>query len=112
MKKQGKLRNKLISLFILVAVVCSLASFLQTSQSLFNTKTYEQILEQYGFSQGDIASALLTLTDAHNELREMVNARTDEDFSQREEKLNASRAEYASYLELIHHSVNFRIENG
>ena len=111
MKKQGKLRNKLISLFILVAVVCSLASFLQTSQSIFNTGAYEEVLENYGFAQGDIARAMLSLTDTRTCLRDMLNARTDEDLNQREEKLKDARAQYAAHLEDIHHSVSYEAEN-
>ena len=109
-QKQKKLKNKLISLFILVAVVCSLASFLQTSQTIFNTRAYEDVLTQYGFAQGDIARAMLTLTDAHNCLRDMASTRTDEDLYQREQELTDERAAYATHLEAIHHSVNYDSE--
>lgn len=106
MKKQGKLRNKLMSLFIAVAVVCSLASFLQTSQSIFNTNAYEKALEQYGFAQGEIARAMLSLTDTRTCLRDMISARTDQDFQQRKKSLMDARDEYAVHLEQIHHSVS------
>ncbi len=106
MKKQGKLRNRLMSLFILVAVVCSLASFLQTSQSIFNTSAYEEVLEQYGFAQAEIARAMLSLTQTRSCLRDMISAKTDEDFRQREQNLTDARAEYALHLEQVHHSVS------
>ena len=110
MKKQGKLRNKLMSLFITVAVVCSLASFLQTSQSIFNTYAYEEVLEKYGFAQGEIARAMLSLTQTRTYLRDMISAKTDDDFRQREQNLADARAEYAVHLEQVHHSVAYDAE--
>ena len=95
-----------MSLFIAVAVVCSLASFLQTSQSIFNTNAYEKALEQYGFAQGEIARAMLSLTDTRTCLRDMISARTEQDFQQRKKNLMDARDEYAVHLEQIHHSVS------
>ena len=110
MKKQKKLRSKLITLFVLVVIVCSLASFLQTSQTIFNTSAYEEILANYGFAQGDIACSMLSLTDADNSLREMISARTDEYFDLCERDLLADRGEYSVHLENIHNSVQFDSE--
>ena len=100
MKKQGKIARKLISTFIVVALISGLASLIQAVQSASNADAYNVAMENYGYAQGYIGRSMMALTDTRSYLRDMISAKTDEDLAVREQKLTESRTRYNEHITL------------
>ena len=102
MKKKRTLRSKLAGAFLIVAIACSFASFLQTAQGMSNSRGYAAAIEDYGFSQGQIAHAMLALTDNRISLYNMING----NISENEQTLITSRAAYYEFADKVSASVS------
>ncbi len=102
MKKTRTLRSKLAGAFLVVAIACSFASFLQTAQSMSSNRGYADVIENYGFSQGQIAHAMLALTDNRISLFNMINGK----ISDNEQTLISSRATYTECMDKVSASVS------
>ena len=105
MKKQRKLKRKLIISFIIVALISSLASTIQTAQSVSNAEQFGVALNAYGFSQGHIAHSMLALAEGRGAVRDMASAKTGDALNRCEKIWQDSRAVYAESIALTNESI-------
>ena len=56
-----KIRKKIMTSFIVVIVLMSIGTTLGAITLFYTTRQYNAALENYGFSQGDIGKAMISL---------------------------------------------------
>ncbi|MEG1848013.1 MAG: methyl-accepting chemotaxis protein [Lachnospiraceae bacterium] len=71
--KNMKIGRKLITGFVLVAIIASISGIVSIFTSINSDTQYGKALVNYGFSQGDIGKAMLVLADNRRCVRDIVS---------------------------------------
>ena len=92
-KKDLKIRDRISRSFTQVTLILCVASVLSIIALFIMASRYENALQNYGFSQGDIGKAMTVLTDTRSAVRGAIGYETEEEIqklvTQYEEKKEA-----------------------
>lgn len=106
MIKNMKIGKRLMSCFILVAIVASISGVL----SIFITnglhKKFDTTLEDYGFVQGDVGRAMLALAENTRVIRDLITLTDEEDLANAKQKLENNKALYNQYADIVRESIS------
>ncbi|MEG2720378.1 MAG: methyl-accepting chemotaxis protein, partial [Oscillospiraceae bacterium] len=98
MLKNMKIGKRLIVVFIIVAVLSSVAGIVGMVLLNKSDKDYSEALVNTGFVQGDIGKAMIVLTDSLRQARDIVNSTKAENISKAEAALADDNEKFKTYM--------------
>lgn len=105
MMKNMKLKNKMVTIFLIVTLVSSLAGILGNLALKRQDRQYSDALINYGFAQGDIAKAMLISADNRRAVRDIVNYSREENIREAKQQLDENRKKYDTYVKDVEKSL-------
>ena len=99
--KSKTLSQRLITGFIVIALIGAFSSILQIRQSLDNSNDYSAAITNYGFSQGQVGRAMLALTQTRSYFQDMISSKDPSALTFQQEQIAQARASHDSYTNLV-----------
>jgi len=96
-----KLKKKLLTGFILVTILASVAGVVSTILLKVVDGMYSEALVDYGFSQGDIGKALICSTSINVAVHDVISYRDDNDKAKAKAVYDEQLAKMPEYIEKI-----------
>lgn len=97
--KNMKIGKKLTVSFIAVSILASIAGIISVFMISSIDKNYSEALVNYGFSQGDIGKALVTLANGKGYTHDIISFDDSTDIAEAKKSLEESETEYYSFVE-------------
>lgn len=101
MFKNLKIGRKLIISFIIAALIASLSGIVSMFVIRNTNVQYSDALVNYGFSQGDIGKALISITDSNRCVRDIIGFTDAQDIQTAQENLESNKQQYNEYVEAV-----------
>ncbi|MEG0804815.1 MAG: methyl-accepting chemotaxis protein [Lachnospiraceae bacterium] len=108
--KKLKMKKKLATAFLVVTIIASISGILSTGIIALIFTQSELVIGNYGFAQGDMGKALVTITDSRRTLRDMVNYQRPENRANAEEELSVIKDKFAKYQKDVEKSIKTKEE--
>ncbi len=109
MLKNMKLRTKLIIGFIVVSIISAASGIVANVMMNNITNQHHSVLVYYGFSQGDIGKAIITIADYDKQVRDVIGFKDTVAMKKALAKLEEDEQLYNTYAAEI--SANLWLEN-
>lgn len=78
--KKKNIKEKLISSFIIILIICNISSILGVTFLWKTNKDYKYTLDNYGFAQGDVGKLGIEIESTFSIIRDIITATEEEDF--------------------------------
>lgn len=105
MIKNMKIGKRLMMCFIIVAIVASISGILSIFITNSMNKKFANILNNYGFVQGDVGRAMLALAENTRLIRDIINMTDEDDIANAKQKLEANKALYEQNVATVKESI-------
>ena len=98
-KKDLKIRDRISRSFTQVTLILCVASVLSIIALFIMASRYENALQNYGFSQGDIGKAMTVLTDTRSAVRGAIGYETEEEIQKLVTQYEEKKEAFWKYME-------------
>ena len=98
MLKNMKIGKKLILTYILIAVIFSIGSIVSLKEMVDMNSTYREVIQNYGFAQGDIGLFNTEFNNSNEILRDILSSTDSKVQEAGLTQLTASNAKVDGYL--------------
>ena len=100
-----KIRERLSKSYLQVIFIASISAIVGIIALLVMTRTYNNALNNYGFSQGDIGKAMTAFSDARSEVRAAVGYMDEDIISDAKDTYYTRKDSFQQYLDDIESSM-------
>lgn len=101
MFKNLKIGTKLLISFIFISILASISGIVSMFVISNSNNQHEYALVNYGFSQGDIGKAMLTVSDNNRCVRDIIGFTNEQDINNAKAELSENLNNYATYVEQV-----------
>ena len=98
-KKELKVGTRVTRAFIQVAAIMCIGSILAIIALFMMASSYENGMQNYGFSQGDIGKAMTVLTDTRSAVRGAIGYETEEEINKLVTQYNEKKEAFYTYMQ-------------
>ena len=97
--KNLKINERLTKAFLQVTVIMAMAAVIGVMALFLMSGSYENILKNYGFSQGDIGKAMTALTDTRSALRGVIGYNSQSDIDTMIKQYGEKKEAFNTYMQ-------------
>lgn len=105
MFRKMKIGKKLVISFAVCAIIASLAGIISTIIMTNIDAQYTNALVNYGFAQGDIGKAMLTIADGRRASRDIIGFTDAQDIADAKTQLDQANADFNIYIKNVEKSL-------
>lgn len=105
MEVKNPIRKRLNKGFSLITIVCCIALVLCDIAIFAMSSQYEHAMSSYGFSQGDIGKAMVTLSEARSSLRAVISYKSTTEINSEKKEYQTKKQLFDTYLSEVEKSM-------
>ena len=105
MEVKNPIRKRLNKGFSLITIVCCIALVLCDIAIFAMSSQYEHAMSNYGFSQGDIGKAMVTLSEARSSLRAVISYKSTTEINSEKKEYQTKKQLFDTYLSEVEKSM-------
>ena len=96
-----KLKGKILLAFMIIVICAVIVAAVGLNRMRIIDKEYSVMIENYGFSQGDLGRAIIALTQANAHTHDAVTYEDEEDIKEAKESMKKELATYSEEMEVV-----------